>query len=455
MNRKKSPQEKMMTVIWFLLYNISVVPFLYLAFTVAGLFNRKVRDGITGRKGQVSVIKNALNNKGGGRKVILFHCVSVGEWEQSVPVIMKLKKTDPTLFIVVAFFSPSGYNYVRNHPDVDLKVYLPFDSYHGAKRFLRAVGPSLWVVSKHDIWPNHLFAAGKLNIPVVLIDATLPPDSKRIYPVIKNFNKCAYKNFDFIFPISEEDKNRFLSIYPFEERLLIAGDTRFDQVLNRAEKAKQADRIKLFDEENGVIFIGGSIWQPDEKHVMPALINMMSKYKDLKAVLVPHEPEEHHLQELEGTLDKASIGSTRLSSITETGKNETRVVIIDSIGLLARLYSQTDIAYVGGSFSTGVHNVMEPAVLDNPVIFGPRHLNSFEATELKRHGGGFTISSSEEMEEILDKLISDIEFRNESGKKAKELIYESFGATEIIFAKLKERYGFISGDNPDRDYDSV
>ncbi|MCP4725231.1 MAG: hypothetical protein GY863_09355 [bacterium] len=444
-----------MTRIWFLLYNILTVPLLYFIFNIAGLFNKKVRQGIAGRKGQTDMISRALDKAGKGRKKIFFHCVSVGEWEQALPLIVKLKKINPDLFIIVAFFSPSGYNYVKDHPAVDLKVYLPFDSYSGAKRFLKMIDPALWIISKHDIWPNHLFAAGRLNVPTVLIDASLPSNSKRLYPLIRSFNRCAYDNFDFMFPISDEDSERFLRIFPYPEKLMTVGDTRFDQVYNRAEKARQSEDIKLFDNDSGVIFIAGSVWPPDEKHVMPALIKMLNKYNDMKAVLVPHEPDENHLKVLEDQLDSVSIGHKRFSDIQNSGKCSDRVILIDTIGILAKLYSQSDIAYIGGSFSTGVHNIMEPAVLENPVIFGPRHLNSFEAMELIRHGGGFTVSSSIEVENILERLITDKEYRKVCGKKAKELIYKSFGATEVIIDKLKERYGFISGDNTDRDNDPV
>ncbi len=440
-----------MTGIWFLLYNILAVPLLYLTFSLAGIFNRKVREGIRGRKNQAAKIRGVIDSAGTGRKKILFHCVSVGEWEQALPIITKLKEYNPELFIIVAFFSPSGYNYVKDHPCIDLKVYLPFDSYSAAKSFLRDVEPDLWIISKHDVWPNHLFAAGKLNIPTVLIDATLPENSKRLYPVIRAFNRCAYDNFDFMFPISDNDKDRFHLVYPHPERLMTAGDTRFDQVFNRAEKARQSEKIRLFETDGDPVFIGGSIWPPDEKHVIPALIKMLNKYEDLKAVLVPHEPEEHHLRALEEQMNSASIRHTRYSRISKTGEYGEKVVLLDTIGMLAKLYSQSDIAYIGGSFSTGVHNVMEPAVLENPVIFGPRHLNSFEAMELIKHGGGFTISSSTEMEIILERLITDEKYRRVSGQKAKELIYKSFGATNVIVDKLKERYGFISGDHTDRD----
>jgi len=402
--------------IWFLLYNIIAVPLQYLFYQVARHFNKKISEGISGRKGEMARIKRALASIARTRIRILFHCVSVGEWEQALPLITRLKKDDPNIYIIVAFFSPSGYNYVKKHPDVDLKVYLPFDSYFRARAFLKLIRPDLWIIVKHDTWPNHLFAAHHLNIPAMLVDATLPANSRRLAPVVKHFNRHVYKAFHYMFPISEGDRDRFLQIYPYPERLMITGDTRFDQVYNRGQKALKEPAIQLFNNHTAV-FIAGSIWPSDEKHLLPAVEQLMKQYSSLNVVLVPHETDERHIEEIESALKAASIYSKRYSKIAEDGANETRVAIIDSVGLLARLYVQTDIAYVGGSFGPGVHNVMEPGILGKPVLFGPKYLNSFEAAELIRCGGGFAVNSSQELVEKVGEFLENEDMRLDAGNR--------------------------------------
>ncbi|KPK93652.1 hypothetical protein AMJ80_05840 [bacterium SM23_31] len=437
--------------IWFLLYNVIAVPLQYLYYQVTRHFNKKISEGILKRKGQTERIKRALEPEARTRIRILFHCVSVGEWEQALPLISRLKKGNPDIYIIVAFFSPSGYNYAREHPDVDLKVYLPFDSYFRAHTFLKLIQPDLWIIVKHDIWPNHLFAAHRLNIPAILIDASLPSNSRRLSPVVKHFNRHAYKAFHYMFPISEGDRDRFLQIYPYPERLMITGDTRFDQVFTRGQKALKKSATRLFNENNEPVFIAGSIWPSDEKHLLPAVERLMKRYSLLNVVLVPHEPDERHIEDIESALKTASIYPKRYSKIVEDGVNEARVVIIDSVGLLARLYAQTDIAYVGGSFGPGVHNVMEPGILGKPVLFGPKYLNSFEAAELIKCGGGFAVNSGQEIAEKIGEFIEHENKRIEAGNKAMQLIRQNLGATDKICEKLKEIYDFIPGKDSNRD----
>jgi 3-deoxy-D-manno-octulosonic-acid transferase len=253
-----------------------------------------------------------------------------------------------------------------------------------------------------------------------------------------------YKNISLIFPISEVDKNRFLHLFPYPEKMIVAGDTRFDQVYNKAQKVRATDEVAVFNDNSGLKLITGSIWPADEKHLMPALIGLYKKHAHLKLILVPHELHEAHISDIETILAKEGIESERYTQFEKTGGTTKRVAIINTIGMLARIYKQTQLAYVGGSFSTGVHNVMEPAVFGQPVVFGPEYHNSFEAMELIREGCGFSGSSTAELEKLLDRFISNESDRKETGDKAKNLIEQNIGATRIIINKLKETYGFIS-----------
>jgi 3-deoxy-D-manno-octulosonic-acid transferase len=215
-------------------------------------------------------------------------------------------------------------------------------------------------------------------------------------------------------------------------------------VYNKAQKVREADEVVIFKDAGGVLLIAGSIWPADEKHLMPALVNLYQKYDKLKLVLVPHELHESHIADIEGVLQNAGIESERYTSFQSKGGTKCRVAIINTIGMLARIYKQTHLAYVGGSFSTGVHNVMEPAVFGQPVVFGPEHHNSFEALELIREGCAFSGSNTNEIESLLERFLSNDTDRLATGTKAKDLIEKNIGATQIIVKKLKETYGFIS-----------
>lgn len=427
-----------------ILYNFIFIPVFKFGFFTGSFFNVKMKLGRNGRKNLFLNLSERLSQVKPDQKRIWFHCTSVGEWEQAVPIIDEIKTGRPDIFVLVSFFSPSGYNYVKRHPNVDFKTYLPIDSFANARRFIRIVKPDLWVISKFDIWPAHLYIAGKMNIPVVLTAATLSSNSGRDKGLSKILNWFVYKNISLIFPISLIDRNRFLQVFPYPERMVVAGDTRFDQVFNKAQKVRASGEVVIFKDNSGIKLITGSIWPADEKYLLPALINLYKKYGYLKLILVPHELHEAHISDIENILSNAGIESERYTSFENAGGTTKRVAIINTIGMLARIYKQTQLAYVGGSFSSGVHNVMEPAVFGQPVVFGPEYHNSFEAIELIRKGFAFSGSNSVELETLLDRFVSNETDRVETGNKAKNLIEQNIGATQIIIKKLKETYDFIS-----------
>ena len=434
----------MTEAVLFFLYRILAVPMIRVTFFFGRFFNSKMKLGYEARKNQFSFIEKELETNAKGRKRIFFHASSVGESEQALPIIEKLKAANPDIYIVMSFFSPSGYNFLKKNPLVDLKIYLPLDTHRNAKRLFALIKPELWCISKFDIWPNHLRAAASLNIPIVLTAATLSENSGRDKGLAGLFNKTFYKYFDLIFPISDDDAKRFLRLYPFPEKIHMTGDTRFDQVFIKAMKVEKAGNVKIFKNEGGIVFIGGSIWPADEKHLLPAFTNIMNKHPELRAILVPHELHESHLLDIESALANAGLESERFTQFEKQGGTEKRIAIVNTVGMLARIYMQTDLAYIGGSFSSGVHNVMEPAVFGQPVLFGPIYKNSFEACELIKLGSAFPTENTQQIEDILDKLITDNTFRTQAGQKAKDLIQHNLGATERIYEYLKQSYDFIS-----------
>jgi len=433
----------MRSIIWLVLYNFLVVPLIYIGFWVGSLFNAKIRVGLRSRRHQFSFLSSEIL-KAGDRRRILFHCTSAGEWLQALPIIEKLKTVNPEIFIMVSFFSPSGFKFAKNPPEVDLKFYLPLDSAVAARRLFNLIKPELWIISKFDIWPNHVMVATAMKIPIVITSATLSADSRRDKGVSKGFNKLVYNRISHIFPISAEDERRFRVMVPDENKYTVAGDTRYDHVYNRGIRAADSGDVAIFSDNSGITFIAGSTWPTDEKHILPALADLCGKYKELKVIIVPHELHENHLRDIESVFSSAGIETERYSSYSGSRTSALQVVIFNTIGMLARIYKQTRIAYIGGSFGKGIHNVMEPAVFGQPVIFGPNHLNSHEAGELLKIKAAFSISNRDEFYDRLSLLITDNKLRFEMGVRAKDLITENIGATDIIIKTLKEKYGIIS-----------
>ena len=426
-----------------LLYNMIGIPVLKAGFYFGSLFNAKMREGRKARKNQFARIANDIA-RAGNRKRILFHCTSAGEWLQALPIIESLKSQFPGLYIMVSFFSPSGFRFAKNPAEVDLKFYLPLDTRCAAHRLFKILKPDLWIISKFDVWPNHVCEASKQGIPVVITSATLSADSGRNKGISRLFNKFIYNKISYFFPISDEDKMRFQALVPDEEKYTVAGDTRYDHVFNRGRKASDAGDVTIYAENTGITLIAGSTWPPDEKHILPAIIDLIREFPDLNVIIVPHELHDSHLHDIEEVFSNSEIRTERYTDFSHMGTASSRVVIFNTIGLLARLYKQTEIAFIGGSFGKGTHNVMEPAMFNQPVLFGPNHLNSYEAGELLKIGAAFKVTSQQEFHDKVHLLISDPAMRKSMGEKARNLIISNTGATAIIINKLKEKYGIIS-----------
>ncbi len=427
---------------WFMVYNL-LVPILFFGFWLSSFFDRKTRQSFSGRAGQADKLKQYLNSVPPGFTRIWVHCVSVGEWLQALPIIQVLKESNPNLIVVVSFFSSSGYNYLKSKSPIDFKFYLPFDFYRSARSTFTILKPDLWIVSKFDVWPNHMHWAGKLGVPTVLIAATLSADTGRLKEPVATLNRYVYRNFSWLFPISNLDRDRLLKLFPHPARMVVAGDTRFDSVFQKWELVQASGTRPVFEPVPEVILLAGSIWPTDEQHLLPALKSLLLKHQNLSAVLVPHELHENQFKTIEGFFGD-SFATERYSVFEARGHTKARIAIVDTVGKLAGLYLNCDLAYVGGSFGVGVHNVMEPAVFGKPVLFGPKHVNSFEALELKRLGGGFEVNDRSEIERQLDILISNTELRTSTGETAKGLVMNNLGATGKILEKLKQEYDFIS-----------
>lgn len=421
-----------MVYIFLIIYTIGYILLFIPAFCIGALWNKKMREGLLGRIKQPKRIRAFLHDKKDA-PIAFFHSASVGEWEQSIPIIKSLKQSHPEITILASFFSPSGMNHAKKD-DVDCAIYLPFDVFITVYFFLKKVQPKVWIISKYDVWPGALIAAHLAHVPTLLCSAELAKDSLRYKGLPAYINRLFYKYLDYILPVSDDYKERFKNIYSNEEHLIVVGDARYDQIIAKAESVLQQEPLELFDKPLSLTFIGGSLWPADEKHLFPALLRVFKEHDDLQLILVPHELHEEHIAAIEKTFTDEHIPTERYTDFSQkaNGKTSCRVAIINTIGMLAKLYRKTDIAYVGGAFSTGVHNVAEPSAFANPVIYGPKHINSFEAMRLKEVAGGFPITNQDECYDILSTLISDETYRKNAGEKNKAFLYASKGASKKI-----------------------
>ncbi len=425
-----------MKKIWFIVYNALVIPVLFILIHAAGLFDKKVKRGIKGRKRifEELILNAAALDK--TKKLIWFHSSSLGEFEQAKPIIEELRK-DKGINILVTFFSPSGYENSRKYPYADLISYIPFDTYSNAKRFIQIVRPSLAVIMRYDYWPNIVWAMHDFNVPCFIVDATMKPRSSRKLPLMKSFHRILYSSMTRILTVSGADTNGFKHFGCKDEQVYAVGDTRFDRVYQRSITARDKNLIKEDILKDKKVFVAGSTWENDEEIILPAFMTLAKYDKDAIFIIAPHEPTLLNLEKIENEF------SGRLKTIRFSFLNnykDERVIIIDSIGILLTLYTYAHAAYIGGSFKQGIHNVLEAAVYGIPVMFGPKIENSQETQKLLKQNGGILIKNKTEAYRKLRTLFSNEEYRKEKGKNSYQYVQENLGATEKI---LKEIYKVI------------
>ncbi len=422
-----------MRLFWFFIYNYFFIPVLYLLLRIGALLNPKIKKGIKDRKRLFEDLILSLISLDNKKKLIWFHSSSMGEFEQAKPIIEKIK-TDKNINVLATFFSPSGYENSKNYPYADIVSYMPFDTRSEAKRFIKTVQPDLAVMMRYDIWPNFIWQLKENNIPCLLVDATMRKNSSRKILFSKSFHKSLYKNITRILTVSKEDLINFKDFSIPDSKLRSVGDTRFDRVYQKSQAAKEK---KLFKENffsGKKVFVAGSSWESDEEVYLPAFLKLMQYEPELVLILVPHEPTISRLEKLENYFS-GKTSTIRFSYLNNY--NNENVIIVDSIGILLTLYYYADVAYVGGSFKQGIHNVLEPAVYGIPVIFGPKIENSQEAQKLVKIGGAKLINNKNEIYRHLRLLFGNNELRKKIGKISLEYVIHHIGATDKIIKEIK------------------
>lgn len=422
-----------MTKVWRFIYNFLFLPLLYSGLHISSLFNSKIRRGLRGRKRIFEELILETHQLDRNKKTIWFHSSSLGEFEQAKPIIEKIYN-NKNLNIIISFFSPSGYDNSRKYPYADIIIYIPFDTKVKAEKFINIVQPDLAVLMRYDIWPNMIWQLKQFNIPIFLVDATMKKSSLRTRLGIRSFHKTLFKNISKILTVSESDAEAFKLFNCDEANIKVVGDTRFDRVYQKSLEARDKTLIQPSVLEGKKVLVAGSTWEQDEEIILPAFTKVASYDKEVILIIAPHEPSLLHLEKIEHEFS-GILQTIRFSHLNDYSGEQ--VIIVDSIGILLTLYTYADIAFVGGSFKQGIHNVLEAAVYGIPVMFGPKIENSQEAQQLREKSGGMVVRGKKEAYRRLRTLFNDKTLRENRGKISLQMVLENVGATEKIIEEIE------------------
>ena len=363
-------------------------------------------------------------------KYIWFHASSLGEFEQGRPLIEKIKAEHPEYKILLTFFSPSGYEVRKNYGGADVVCYLPFDTPYRVKKFLDLSKPVMAIFIKYEFWDNYLSELKRRNIPVYIVSAIFRKE-QLFFKWYGGMYRKVLSYFTHIF-VQDDASRELLSKYGVMN-VSVFGDTRFDRVQDVYKNTKQVPMVDLFvnnnRSDNQLTMVAGSSWQQDEE----VYLNYFNEHPELKLIIAPHEIHKDHLMHIESMLKRPSI---RLSEATEKDIKGKSCLIVDSFGLLSSIYRYGDLAYIGGGFGAGIHNVLEAAVYGMPVIFGPKYQKFKEARDLLQVGGAFSITDEKTFESKMEELSTYRDLLEAAGAAAGDFVKSNIGATNRIIASI-------------------
>ena len=403
------------------MYQVAI--YLYLCgVAVASIFSKKVKKMWKGERQTLDILKSKVNPN---HQYIWFHAASLGEFEQGRPLIERIRADYPEYKILLTFFSPSGYEVRKNYEHADIVCYLPIDTIRNARRFLRTVRPCMAFFIKYEFWYNYLHILKHRNVPVYSVSSIF-----REHQIFFRWYGKSYAGvlrcFTHFFVQNEKSKHSLHTLGI--DTVDVVGDTRFDRVLQIKELAKQLPIVEAF-KDGRKVFVAGSSWEPDEDIFIP----FMNEHRDWKLIIAPHVIAESHLRAIE---QKLQLRTVRYTQTTPEEAREAQCLVIDCFGLLSSVYHYGEVAYVGGGFGVGIHNVLEAAVWKMPVLFGPNHQRFQEAQELVKAKGGFEITDCSSFARMMQQFMTQQEYLRLSGEAAGSYVESKTGATHKVLKQI-------------------
>ena len=391
---------------------------------IASLFNKKVKKMWAGERQAVKVLKEKVDPEA---RYIWFHAASLGEFEQGRPLIEHLRETHPEYKILLTFFSPSGYEVRKNYEGADIICYLPLDTIRNARRFLRAVKPVMAFFIKYEFWYNYLHILQHRGVPTYSVSSIFRPDQIFFQWYGRQYGRVL-KCFTHFFVQNMESKALLAKLGITD--VDVVGDTRFDRVLQIKEASKQLPIVEQFTAHAQKVFVAGSSWLPDEE----IFIKYFDIHKDWKLIIAPHVISDEHLSQIFELLKGRRV--VRYTEATEKNVKDAEVLIIDCFGLLSSIYHYGTVSYVGGGFGVGIHNVLEAAVWDIPVVFGPNNKHFQEAQGLMLVQGGFEINDYQSFRDLIMRFETDAFFLQNAGENAGAFVKSRAGATAKVMENV-------------------
>lgn len=410
------------------MYNI-IMYIIQLGVAIGSIFNDKLRKMWQGEQDAVQTLRKKVEPDA---DYIWFHAASLGEFEQGRPLMEQIKKSYPQYKILLTFFSPSGYEVRKNYEGADIITYLPIDTVGNARQFLRTVRPVMAFFIKYEFWYNYLHILQYRGIPAYSVSSIFRPDQVFFKWYGRGYGRVL-KCFTRFFVQNEESKKLLESIGIHDT--MVVGDTRFDRVLQIKEASKQLPIVERFvkgtPEDPKKVFVAGSSWQPDEE----IFLKYFNNHRDWKLIVAPHVIGEDHLKFIFSLIKDKKV--VRYTQATEDNVADADVLIIDCFGLLSSVYHYGDVAYVGGGFGVGIHNVLEAAVWGMPVLFGPNNKHFAEAQGLLQSGGGIEIEDNETFSLIMSQLSDGSAYYDTCGQEAGAFVQSLAGATKKVLSSVK------------------
>ncbi len=394
-------------------------------------FNRKAHELLRGQRQTFRILKTQVDKNA---RYVWFHAASLGEFEQGRPLMERFRRNHPEYKILLTFFSPSGYNVRKNYDGADIVCYLPFDTPDNVYRFFRLIRPEMAFFIKYEFWANYMWACHHYHIPFYSVSSIFRPN-KIFFRWYGSMYAHVLKYVTHFF-VQDEQSCKLLAGRGLTENVTIVGDTRFDRVIDIAEQTKELPLVARFCGDaprslSPFVFVAGSSWPPDEDLIIPYFNN----HPDMKLILAPHVIDESHLQQIEQKLRRPFL---RYTEAVKGDKDVTQAdcLIVDCFGLLSGMYRYGHVAYVGGGFGEGIHNVPEAAIYGIPVLIGPNNKNFREAEDLLRMGGCFEITGATLFNAVVDRTRTDNKLRESRGRTCRDYIVSNAGASDAIFRTL-------------------